>query len=220
MTPNVEIYKSGIDHWSMNFCFVSNELENSDIDFIRNKLDINSVIISSKNFDEKIWELDDIVSLGEFPFMLREEIPDFYKAPFYDDMEILSVAEYPMIFTDFIQVFSEVRGIEEKDIINMIDVENLKQNNHFFVSYMSDIPVGIFYAISNEDSAFIIDASVKESHRNTGILNAMAKKAKEEALSKEIFNFYSIPTSEFSVRVMNDQGYNLVGTFCLWQNVK
>lgn len=217
---NVSIYKSGIDHWSMNFCFVSNEIVDSDIDFIKNKFDINGIIFSSTNFNEDILKIETLRPIGKFPIMLREEIPDFYKAPVYDDIEILSVSDYPMIFGDFIDVFSSVRGIEKDYINNKINIDNLKNNNHFFVAYMSDIPVGSFYAISNNEDAFTLDVSVKENYRNTGILNAMAKKAKEEALKKDIFNFYSIPTSEFSVRVMNDQGYKMIGSCFLWQNVK
>lgn len=217
---NVSIYKSGIDHWSMNFCFVSNYISDIDIDFIQNKFNINGTVFSSSNFNDEILRIEGLKPLGKFPIMLREEVPDFYKAPTYDDMEILSVSDYPMIFNDFVQVFCEIRGIDKKSFYNKINIDNLTNNNHFFVAYMSDIPVGTFYAISSNEDAFVLDASVKENYRNTGILNAMAKKAKEEALTKEIFNFYSIPTSEFSVRVMNDQGYKLTGTCFLWQNVK
>jgi len=220
MTPNVEIYKSGIDNVSMNFCFVNNYIEESDINFINNKFDLNGFIFTSNNFHPDIFLIENLTPIGKFTLMMREEVPDFYRAPFYDDIEILSVEEYPMIFTDFIKVFSEVRGLDKEEITKSIDIENLKLNNHFFVAYMSDIPVGTLYAISNEDNAFVIDASVKENYRNTGILNALAKKAKEVVLSKEIFNFYAIPTSDFSLRVMNDMGFQVIDITFLWQKSK
>lgn len=216
MTQNVSIYKSGVDYWSMNFCFIEEGLKEKEIDFIKNKLDLQSVVISEKNIKEMLIEDDNFYFIAEIPLMIREEVPDFYKSPHYDDMEILAVSDYPMIFPDFIKVFAEVRDLDEEYLKNLINIENLTKNNHFFVAYMSEIPVGIFYAVSFDDNAFIIDASVKESYRNTGILNAMAKKAKEEALSREIFNFYSIPSSEFSVRVMNDQGYKPLKNYYVW----
>lgn len=220
MNKNVEIYKSGIDNVSMNFCFVKDYIEESDVDFINNKFNINGFIITSNNFHPDIYLVENLNPIGKFLLMLREEVPDFYRAPFYDDIEILSVEEYPMIFTDFIKVFSEVRGLDEEEVTRSIDIENLKLNNHFFVAYMSDIPVGTLYAISNQDNGFVIDASVKENYRNTGILNAMAKKAKEAVLFKEIFNFYAIPTSDFSLRVMNDMGFRPINVLFLWQKSK
>lgn len=220
MSNNVSIYKSGIDHWSMNFCFINGTVEDKELEFIEKKFDVPGTLFSINNKNNDLIDIDSMTFVGDFPFMLREEVPDFYKAPVYDDMEILSVSDYPMSFVDFVEVFCEIRKIDKDKTMNMIKKEQLKNNNHFFVAYMNDSPVGAFHAISHGENAFIMDALVKENYRNTGVLNAMAKKAKEEALRKEIFNFYSIPTSEFSVRVMNDQGYKPIGMYYLWQNSK
>lgn len=220
MTNNVSIYKSGIDHWSMNYCFVDGEISDKDLNFIKEKFDVSGILFSKEKIDDHILEIESFHPVGPFPLMLREEVPDFYTAPVYDDMEILTVREYPMIFSDFLDVFCDIRNLNSDEIKQKINIDSLTKENHFFVAYMSDNPVGIFYAISNDFDAFIIDASVKESYRNTGVLNAMAKKAKEEALKNEILNFYSIPTSDFSVRVMDDQGYKTIGAYHFWQNVK
>lgn len=220
MTQNVSIMKTGINHWSMNYCIINGPLENKDIEFIKNKFDVSGLLFSTYRILEEVSSIETVYPIAEFPFMLREEVPDFYKAPVYDDMEILSVSEYPLIFEDFIDVFCVTRELKKEEVKSKINIENLKNNNHFFVAYMSDIPVGIFYAISYEDNAFILSASVKENYRNTGILNAMAKKAKEEALKLDIYNFYALPTSEFSVRVMKDQGYKMIGSYYVWQNIK
>lgn len=220
MRKNVSIMKTGIDHWSMNFCIINGDLEQADIDFIKNKFDVPGILLSAYQSDDRLWSIESLKPGEEFPFMKREEVPDFYKAPFYDDIEVLSVSEYPMIFSDFISMFCQIRSLDEETVMNKINIDKLKNNHHFFVAYMSDNPVGIFHAISDNEDAFIIESSVKENYRNTGVLNVMAKKAKEYALSRDLYNFYAIPTSEFSVKVMKEMGYYLIGTYHIWQNTK
>lgn len=214
---NVQIMKSNINKISCNFCFLENEILDDDINFIKDKLDIDSIIISKKQFN---LSLDNIYYIGEIPLMKREEIPDFYKAPHYDDIEILSVRDYPMIIKDYVEVFANIRGLEKDYVDSIFNYEGLKNNNHFFVAYLSENPAGIFHAVSYEDNAFIVGTGVKNQYRNSGLLTAMAKYAKESALNLEIYDFYALPTSEFSVRVMNDQGYKMIDSYHIWQNIK
>jgi hypothetical protein len=189
----------------------------SDKDFLENKLDVNSMIFSKHYLDDEFLNSKNISYVGQYPFMLREEVPDFYKAPNYDDLEILSVEDYPMVIEDYIKIFSEARGMEKSVVKGFFDIQKLKNNNHFFVAYLSDNPAGIFYAISYEENAFVMEVSIKDQYKNSGILTAMAKAAKESALKKDILNFYSIPTSEFSVKVMTEQGYKVIGSYHVWR---
>jgi hypothetical protein len=214
---NVEIMKSGLDHYSCNFCFVGSELSSSDKDFIKDKLNTDAIIFSKHNIKDDLSDFKKNYYLGKYPFMLRQEVPDFYKAPNYDDLEILSVEEYPMIIEDYIKIFSESRGMEKDVIKKSFSIERLKNNNHFFVAYLSDNPAGIFYAISYGENAFVMETFIKDQYKNSGLLTAMAKAAKEYALKKNMINFYAIPTSEFSVKVMGEQGYKVIGSYHMWR---
>lgn len=217
ITPNVSIFKTGIDHWSLNFCFIKNQIEQKDIEFIRKKLDGPGLIFCQYNFSEEIFNVGQILYLGNFPLVKREEFPDFYKAPSYDDITILSVRHSPMIFDDFIDFFSNVRSIDKKETLDLINMDNLNINNHFFVAYMGDKVVGIFYFIRKEDTYFVIDSSIREDYENTGVYVAMLRAAKEEALKNEIFNYYSILTSDFSIRTAVNEGYELKNPYNIWK---
>jgi predicted ribosome-associated RNA-binding protein Tma20 len=218
MKKNIEIVNSGIDHWSLNFCFTEKEISKEEAYFIKDKLNKRGLIISKELMNKELMETEGFKYVGKFPYMKREESKEFYKAPIYDDIEILSVTEHPMVFKDFLKVFSNVRSLDPYQVESLFKTENLSVDNHFFVAYASDTPVGILYAISYGNDAFIVEVSVKESHRDSGILNAMAKYAKEYAIGKGIFNFHSVPTSEFSTKVMYEHGYKTIGSYHFWQN--
>lgn len=215
---NVEIMKSGLNHYSCNFCFVGSELSSSDKDFIKDKLNTDAMIFSKHDINDDLLNFKKNYYLGKYPFMLRQEVPDFYKAPNYDDLEILSVEEYPMIIEDYIKIFGDARGIEKDVVKKSFNIERLKNNNHFFVAYLSDNPAGIFYAISHGEDAFVMEVFTKDQYKNSGLLTAMAKTAKEHALKKDVLNFYAIPTSEFSIKVMSDQGYKTIGFYHIWKS--
>lgn len=220
MKNGIEVFKTEVDHWSMNFCFIGGEVTGEGLTFIKEKLDVNSLIFCKSSISKELKDVQGIHYIGEFPYMERKESRESYYAPFYDDIEILTVREYPGAFKDFVKVFSEIRGLDESYLMSKINMSSLTTNNFFFVAYISNIPVGIFYAISYGENAFIVEASVKENYRNSGILTAMAKSAKEEAIKHGIYNFYTIPTSDFSIKVINEQGYNKIGSYHIWQNVK
>jgi N-acetylglutamate synthase-like GNAT family acetyltransferase len=217
VTKNIEIMKTNINNLSCNFCFINSSPSDQDIDFIKNKLNINAIILSKEYFN---LDIDGVSYISEIPLMKREEVPDFYKAPHYDNLEILNVKDYPGAIKDYVEIFAKVRGMEKDDIDKIFNYEGLKDNNHFFVAYLSENPAGFFHAINYGDSAFIMGTGVKNQYRNSGLLTAMAKSAKEYALNIGIYNFYALPTSEFSIRVMNDQGYKNIDSYHVWQNVK
>ena len=220
MKKNTEIINTGIDHWSLNFCFIEGNLDQDQLNFIDNKINKKSLIISKEVVHKELMQKENFKYLGKFPYMKREESKEFYKAPVYDDIEILSVTDYPMVIKDFIKVFSEIRKLDENEVMSLFKIDQLSINNHFFVAYASDTPVGAFYAISYGEDAVVVEVSVKESHRNSGVLNAMAKYAKEYAIRNNLFNFYSIATSKFSAKVMESHGYRIMGFYHLWQNLE
>lgn len=222
MFPDSEIhYKNGIKIMNgnagsyMTNIMALNSIDlNKDVDFVKNKFKTPGIIFSqSYQIAPDLLAIfyDRLSYIGEFPVMERRESNDYYSAPHYDNISIENNHYNPLIIKDFTSLSLETKGIPNNDF-----VVSEKDNIHIFVCYASDKPIGYLYAISSEDRAFVVEAYVRDGYRNSGILTALAKHAKEYVVSHGIYNFYSIATSEYTVMTTKQEGHQMIGSLYIW----
>lgn len=208
----VHILNSGTQEVSNNIAIINDEY--FDAKFIKEKLVIPGIIYSqSYNVSVDLLEVftDKLNYLGQFPIMQRTETDLYYSAPHYDNIKIENSHYSEKVIKDFNNFLLEKKEIKE-ELIKNYDKENI----HIFMCYMNDKPIAFLYAISFGEDAFILEVSVKEGHRNSGILTILSKYAKEYAVNHGIYNFYSIATSEYTVHSIQDQGHKMVDSLHIW----
>lgn len=210
--PGIEIYKSGIDSYTLNFIFI----DSNSLNTTSKTLPINGVIISDSNFiEDKIkFIFDNTKFINKLNLMYKNEKSNFYSPKFYDDIVIKYVND--LYKKDFFTIFAEAKNINYEFLNESMFVNGIPSNHHIFIAYFNKKPIGFFYAISYIDSAFTVDVFVKENYRDMGILNILTTKAKEFAIDNQIQNLYSIPTSQFSMKVVNNEQYSVVDTLYAW----
>lgn len=213
------IYKSNLDCFSLNFAFINRKNVHDATLFIKNNFNYKGIIVSEDQLVQK--ELVSIYGekinyLGKLPLMEKIEKPEHYQSPFYDNVKIVKIGRDKISLLDFFEIFSNSKAVKKEYLESSMFVNGVPSNHHIFIAYLNEEPCGYFYAISNEKNAFTVDAYVKENYRNFGILNKLSKKAREVALQKEIYNLYTIPTSEFSMKTISAEGYIFKNFFHFW----
>ena len=218
---NITIAKSGINNYACNFAVIENEDPVVQKKIIDKNFKCNGLIFAPDNYKISIdqWVEDlGFQYYGRVPSMNKKQEPVQTSIKYYDNIRVERVLNSQLL-KDFVNVFSETRGISIEEGQSMFPQSTFSSEYFFYIAYYLDSPAGIFIAINTKDGAMVADADVKKQYRNSNVLKILSERAFVDVVNNEIYNYSVIPTSQFAYNVVLQYGFGTEGYCHVWQKL-
>lgn len=191
---------------------------NKNIKFI-NKCPKNTLITNlEKNRNSVIESIDDnngIELVGVYPFMYASVKKDIYQIQYYDNISIERVQQNGYALKDYIDLLCQMKNVEYCDSLTN---KNIFSSKYFtYVGYHNSVPSGIFSAVEYDGCAFIMNAFVLPRYRESGVLSALAKRARYDASINQIYEYATIAISDYSEKVLSHHGMKFQFPCDIWR---
>lgn len=218
----ITITKTGIDHYSCNFMTIDSANPSSQKDQAKKHFTGSGIIFSSPHAHNsvKMWAPSyGFNYLGQAPLMKAANISDKKDFLLPQGIDIVRVSDKKSMM-DYIEVFSDTRGISFKSGESFFSKFNLEEGYILYVGYENGRPSGIFCAIVVEDSVIIADADVKKESQNSGLLKSMSYVANNNAKLDNLSNFNVLVTSKYAYKVLQEYGFS-INSYCdIWKRAE
>lgn len=213
----ISIVKSNIDKMPFNICFIKNNDVDKQKEVILDHLNLPIIFYTSNmsNSSFKSWALEkNIIHHREFSFMYRNVQGEFFKTPYYDDIQMYRVVDEINLLKDLVMIYAKSKNTNAMDIYKIF--ENILPNQYFYIAYVNEKPAGFFLGVSLGEKGFIMDTYVEPQYRSIGLLKIMSSKIKEGAVTNGVTSFYGFAMSPESENVMIQDKYSLRENLNLW----
>lgn len=117
---------------------------------------------------------------------------------------------------DFIDFVHSQRGTEPSTLGSIVDA--CGDDLYVYMAYDEDEVIGMGSAIKDGRSVMIIDTIVKDESRNEGALTAIGMASMSDVSKRGNFDYIAIVSSEYSAKVAQKIGYEVVMTLDMWMN--
>lgn len=197
---------SEINNYYFNYIFIDNYFSSNKNPLEDANKDLVVLSFPEKRKNISQWS-DKNKFLGTGAIMTKHS--NTYKSiEVSNDINLIKVHKDISYLNDYIVLLSQVKSINKENLSKMFNKDYIKSSNiHMYLAYLNDKPVGALAAVIIDNCAFSVDSAILEEHRNTKILTSLGEFAMQEGIENNISKYSCLVTSQYTMKLVEKQGY-------------